>query len=117
MPERIKHHRPNTIHIVSDADKASKAFLDSPAWKRCRRKKLEKNPLCQCSYGPDGGNCGELAECVHHIQPRELRPDLALSFSNLLSLTTSCHTRLENDLRKENDAELQRGYRGSKAGN
>ena len=66
-------------------------FYASKVWERKREKILRR----------DGYMCRECrrygrrraATTVHHIEPYEERPDLALTDSNLISLCASCHNK------------------------
>ena len=78
-------------------DKKVDPFYKSPAWRRARQQALERDMyLCQdCLAAKQRGERVRVrgAEVVHHIQPRELRPDLALELSNLISLCDACHNK------------------------
>ena len=52
-------------------------------WDRFRRRWLAAHPLCQ--------DCGRLAECVHHIEPRCTAPERMYDPTNLASLCVGCH--------------------------
>jgi 5-methylcytosine-specific restriction endonuclease McrA len=45
-------------------------FYGSKSWKMSRRDQLFRFPLCQCKF-PDGSECAEMADSVHHIVPIE----------------------------------------------
>lgn len=66
-------------------------FHQTPAWARKRASILRRDgyrcQLCR-RYGK-----AVPAVTVHHIEPVELRPDLALVDSNLISLCAACHNR------------------------
>ena len=70
---------------AADPQLAAAANLrNSAAWQRLRSAFLTRNPIC--------GACGrELATQVHHLQPVERRPDLALDWDNLAPVCTRCH--------------------------
>ena len=70
---------------AADPQLAAAANLrNSAAWQRLRSAFLARNPIC--------GACGrELATQVHHLQPVERRPDLALDWDNLAPVCTRCH--------------------------
>lgn len=94
MPERIKtfnrHFESQKIKTHEPAAaKADKAFYQSARWRKCRRMKLQKNPVCECI-----DRCKQPAQEVHHILSRKDRPDLQLDLDNLQSLTTSCHSKI-----------------------
>lgn len=70
---------------AADPQLAAAATLrNSSAWQRLRSAFLARNPIC--------GACGrELATQVHHLQPVERRPDLALDWDNLAPVCVGCH--------------------------
>jgi len=43
-----------------------------------------RHPLC--------GDCGRLAQCVHHIVPRHQAPAMMYDEANVMSLCNECHT-------------------------
>ncbi len=65
-------------------------FLDSAAWRKLSKWKLQATPYCE-----DCRDNGEIrpANDVDHVIPRAERPDLALNEDNLRSLCDSCHGR------------------------
>ncbi len=63
---------------------AAAALRNSAAWQHLRAHFLARHPIC--------GACGKaLAQQVHHLQPVERRPDLALDWGNLAPVCTRCH--------------------------
>lgn len=79
------------------AYKDSDPFYHSKAWKRVRRLALERDQgMCQdCMdrFRAGWGIKPHRADMVHHIIPREERPDLELNLSNLRSLCNECHNK------------------------
>lgn len=75
--------------------KKSNPFYNTGAWRRLRKVALQRDGgMCQrCLQRMRDGYGGKVhrAEMVHHIQPIELRPDLALNLNNLISLCNECH--------------------------
>ena len=66
-------------------DKDSQAFYESTAWRRLRRIKLQKSPLCE--------ECLKVkATTADHIIPIK-QGGAALDITNLQSLCISCHGR------------------------
>jgi 5-methylcytosine-specific restriction protein A len=66
-------------------------FYKSTAWQKCREIVLIRDHrLCQPCL-----RAGRLtpANTVHHIQPLEERPDLALDIGNLESICPACHNK------------------------
>lgn len=66
-------------------------FYESKAWKRLRRKVLER-------YGYKCMRCEAVDTEIHvdHIEPRSLKPHLSLSFGNLQVLCRSCNKLKSN---------------------
>ena len=77
--------------------KKSDPFYHSKEWKRIRQVALMRDGgMCQDCMDRmrDGyGIKPRRATMVHHIIPREERPDLALKLENLRSLCDECHNR------------------------
>lgn len=65
-------------------NKPSAAFYRSSEWRRVRYLALTKSKVCMCC-----GNTGVLH--VDHKIPRSVRPDLALTLSNLQVLCEDCN--------------------------
>ena len=85
------HTRSTSYHTSPDA-RASKQFLNSAAWLALRKVKLSMTPWCEeCERNGVAISVG--ATQVDHIQPRDKRPDLKLTLSNLQSLCDQCHGR------------------------
>lgn len=60
-------------------------------WKATRNRVLRRDRY-QCRICRRYGRNREALE-VHHIQPVEIRPDLAFSMDNLVSLCHACHNK------------------------
>lgn len=77
--------------------KASDPFYHTEAWRRARRAALERDHwLCQDHLALQRAGARirvPTATVVHHIQPRELHPELALELTNLVSLCEACHNK------------------------
>lgn len=77
--------------------KESDPFYHSKPWKRVRRLALERDKgMCQDCMDRFRAGYGfkpHRAEMVHHIIPREERPDLELDLNNLRSLCNECHNK------------------------
>ena len=70
-------------------------------WAKVRRLKLSADPLCEDPHGEHARrNTTESAKQVHHIEGLATRPDLAYHWSNLMSVCTGCHARIEAGVRK-----------------
>jgi len=68
----------------------------STRWQRVRLQKLARDPLCEDPFG-DHQREGETqpGQQVHHVEGVATRPDLAFTLSNLQTVCTRCHARLE----------------------
>lgn len=53
---------------------------------------MADHPICQGTL-PGGRKCRKQSKDCDHIEPIELRPDLALDPKNLAALCKSCHSR------------------------
>lgn len=77
--------------------KQSDPFYHSAAWKKVRAAALARDQgMCRdCMALFDAGMTlrPHRATMVHHIEPLEQRPDLALRLDNLISLCDECHNR------------------------
>ena len=90
---------------ATDPQLAAAAKLrNSAAWQRLRAHFLARHPIC--------GACGAaLATQVHHLQPGERRPDLALDWDNLAPVCTRCHAACNSvERRGEPTAYLFAGF-------
>lgn len=89
-----RHRRAVIPHLAHAARVRSSA-----AWQRLRRLKLSMSPLCQDPHGDHArANQTDTASQVHHIEPLATHPDLGLELSNLMSVCTRCHARLEREV-------------------
>lgn len=70
------------------------SIRSSPRWRKLSAWYRARHPLCADPFGWHG-ELGALAEQVHHIRPLAEYPDLAYEPSNLASLCTRCHGRIE----------------------
>jgi len=78
MP-RFRDHFPN---------RDPRAGADADKWRALRDRVLRREPVCR--------QCGRRAATdVHHIEPVRRRPDLAMTWSNLLPCCHNCHRRLD----------------------
>lgn len=64
------------------------------SWRKLSKLMLTQQPVCKDPFG-DHGERLEGSQQVHHIEPLEKRPDLALVVANLLPVCTKCHAKLE----------------------
>lgn len=83
---------------------AAARLRNSAAWQKLRAHFLAVHPIC--------GACRrELARQVHHLEPVERRPDLALSWDNLAPVCTRCHAACNSvERRVESTAYLFAGF-------
>ncbi len=80
---------------------------NSTKWKKVRRLKLSETPMCEDPFGHHANNqTTETARQVHHIQGLRKHPYLAFVWSNLMSVCTKCHSRLERE-EKNKDQDIQ----------
>ena len=84
---RAETQREYAVRRMSAPELAQAAQIRSSAgWQAVRRRFLAAHPVCGC--------CGQrLADQVHHLEPVERRPDLALAWDNLAPVCTGCHAR------------------------
>lgn len=69
-------------------------LLHTLHWRELRASALSRdNHRCVAAWLL-GGQCSDRLD-VHHIEPREERPDLAESLSNLITVCSAHHPRLE----------------------
>lgn len=77
--------------------KQTDPFYKTAAWRRLRMVALERDHhICQdcLQRKRDGARIrARRATVVHHIQPREAHPELALEITNLVSLCDGCHNK------------------------
>lgn len=91
--------------------KESDPFYHTKAWKRVRRLALERDQgMCQDCMDRFRAGYGikpHRADMVHHIIPREERPDLALNLANLRSLCNECHNKRHPEKGRQADKSIQ----------
>lgn len=86
--ERAERQRYYDQHL---RDPQRAAFYHSPAWLAVRQLALERDHyLCQSCLRRTRLTPADL---VHHKEPLEKRPDLALILENLESSCNSCHNK------------------------
>ena len=77
--------------------KTADPFYHSAAWRKVRAAALMRDHyLCQeCLRAYERGDARRIrtATTVHHVIPREERPDLSLEMSNLESICAICHNQ------------------------
>jgi 5-methylcytosine-specific restriction protein A len=79
----------------------ARAFYHSASWLNKRAEILERDNY-ECQRCKRKGRYHK-AECVHHKQHLDKRPDLALTDSNLTSLCYSCHDSEHPEKLKKNN--------------
>lgn len=86
------------------AYKKSDPFYHGKEWKQLRKAALHRDQgMCQdCmdAFRRGVGGKPRRAEMVHHLVPREERPDLALVLENLRSLCNQCHNKRHPEKRR-----------------
>lgn len=72
----------------------------SPRWQLVRRQVIADNPLCADPFGiHQRQSVTRTSTQVHHIEGVATHPELAFVASNLQSVCSSCHARLERECR------------------
>lgn len=70
-------------------------FYESRDWRAVRERALSRDDG-RCTVARLlGGACSQASPHVHHIEPRTLRPDLALDLDNLATVCASHHPTWE----------------------
>jgi len=102
--QKIKLHLNNLSRNKDPELSEAMRIRSSYKWKRVRLLKLSNDPLCEDPHGCHANKqTTETARQVHHIKGLRSHPDLAFVWSNLMSVCTKCHARLERDeIKKEN---------------
>lgn len=108
--KRLRNREGESRYITSLKDNApelmeSRRLRSSTRWQRVRRMKLGRDPLCEDPFGDharQGITVG--ASQVHHIEGVSKRPDLAFDLTNLMSICTKCHARIESHERTKNES-------------
>jgi len=99
-PNRHKDYDRHVRHRDPALAEAAR-IRSSPRWQQVRRQMLADHPMCQDPYG-DHARAGmtRTATQVHHIEGLASRPELAFHRSNLLTVCSACHARLEREVRR-----------------
>jgi 5-methylcytosine-specific restriction endonuclease McrA len=98
-----KRHTIYNKHVRSKDPALANAhkIRKSRAWERVRRLQLADHPLCADPFGMHSRcDLTETATQVHHIIGLVERPDLWNTQTNLQSLCTACHARIEREVRR-----------------
>mgnify|MGYP002508665932 CR=1 FL=1 len=96
-----KQVKPKQVEYKHD-DKSAE-YYNSSAWHSLRLDYYSKNPLCECCMAHD---VVKSAEHVHHRKPflRGITDDerwqLLLEPNNLISVCSSCHTKLHTKMKR-----------------
>jgi 5-methylcytosine-specific restriction endonuclease McrA len=65
-------------------------------WRKVRGIKIARNPLCEDPFAiHENKGHTVIAREVHHIQPLASAPEMAYTMTNLMSLCSQCHRKLE----------------------
>jgi 5-methylcytosine-specific restriction endonuclease McrA len=83
-------------------------LYSSLRWRELRAAALSRDSHRCVAAWLLGGECSDRLD-VHHIEPADERPDLAFSLSNLITVCSSHHKRLEalrNAIRRARAANL-----------
>lgn len=107
-----QHARGNydaTTRKQDEGLRAAADFRNSAAWRRVSRMFRASHPVC-CDPFREG--CTEATAVCNHIESLQLRPDLALHWSNLAPNCTRCDARVgAMERRGEDAAKLFVGWR------
>lgn len=95
--------RPSKRPTATDADAV--ALRNSAAWQKVRASVRSVQPVCLDPYARHHGQHLP-TEHVHHVEPLQEAPDLALSPRNLIGLCRNCHTEADMRARKGIDDRL-----------
>lgn len=87
--------------------KSIESFYNSPPWRKLRKEKINKNPLCEHCIKE---NKITPAEEVDHILTIINRPDLALHYNNLQSLCKKCHIKKTTEDNKGKQRERKKTF-------
>jgi 5-methylcytosine-specific restriction protein A len=87
----IVNREKNKRYNKQKRDKEMQKFYNSSSWKKLRKIKLNKDPLCERCLKMDRIR---VADVVHHIKEAKEHPELRLREDNLMSLCHNCHNKL-----------------------
>jgi len=71
-------------------------------WRKVRRMKLSCYPLCEDPFGVHKDST-ESAIQVHHIKGLATHPELAYDMTNLMSVCSKCHAKIERQVRMSDE--------------
>lgn len=71
------------------------SFYDSRNWMMVREKRMRKDNY-ECQLSKRFKPIPDLAQCVHHILPREVFPEYELKMWNLISLSNKWHNKMHD---------------------
>lgn len=95
--------------------KVSEPFYHSAAWKALRQTALDRDGgyCCNCMARYRAGLLRKprRASVVHHIQPIDAHPELALDLGNLRSLCSACHNQKHPEKGRRQAKENRRSMR------
>jgi hypothetical protein len=78
------------------------AIRNSPRWRAVRKWQLAREPLCFDPFSDhERRGTTETARQVHHIKGLATHPELAFHSSNLMSVCTGCHAKLEREAKAQ----------------
>lgn len=102
MPKIPYHRPPTSTRSKVDPQHAGrlddKRFYGRTAWGKLRSLKLSLDPLCERC---EREGLTVVAGHVHHVKARKAYPDLALDLDNLEALCVPCHTKEENQRKRD----------------
>ena len=83
MPDAFRHQLPGKRFDARAQDQRRDGTHCGWKWSKWRAHYMRAHPLC--------ADCQKLAQCVHHIVPRHVAPDLMYDTANVVSLCNDCH--------------------------
>lgn len=103
IPKKVRSHdrkrkeRLKKMSVVLPANlQRARKYRSSGNWQKVRAQKLRNDPLCADPFGThqkEGGDVG--ASQVHHILGLATHYHLRALLSNLASICTRCHSKIE----------------------
>jgi 5-methylcytosine-specific restriction endonuclease McrA len=85
----------DTEHPQAEAHALARKIRGTAQWQKARAVIITQQPVCSNPFGYHSAEAPRLASQVHHIRALIVAPHLAFDPSNLASVCTACHARLE----------------------
>lgn len=92
----------NDVYMRGNGKTTARAIRSTSRWTKVSKRKRARDPFCEdpYKYHYDDG-IARIADGVHHILPVEEAPHLAFDETNLMSLCSVCHAKMENDEKRK----------------